>query len=465
MDNQTLTRKVPMRVKIGMGFGFFAKKITDYVFASYMLYFYTNVLRIDPVFSSSMILLAKAWDIINDPMMGAIIDRTKNRKEGTCRFYIKYFSVPLGIVFMLMLALPDMSDLGTLIWITVTYVLTGMICTAVFIPVSTLVGRVTTDPVERTGVSQVMNIITICGSLLTSSYTMKLVKLFGGEDMRAGFAKLGALYGAIIVVCLFLTYFLTQGYEPVDTAANAQSVKKSPSLGSVLHALGQNWVWLLAVSTLLLTNISFSLEGAVLPFYFQYNFANGDDLYPVYSACTMLMAILPLLFLKPFAKRLGNAGTAGLGCILNLTGYLLRFVLHDGSVVIMAAGWCVAGFGQGLFGATLLLNIFDAMVYGEWKTGVKNEAILMSGYSAAGKIGVALGGPIAGYLLKLVPFVEAAPTQEESVLSFFFHISTLGPVVLSLAAAIILMTVTRKNEKRVPQMRAELEARAQASGE
>ena len=42
---------------------------------------------------------------------------------------------------------------------------------------------------------------------------------------------------------------------------------------------------------------------------------------------------------------------------------------------------------------------------------------------------------------------------------------TLGPVVLSLAAAIILMTVTRKNEKRVPQMRAELEARAQASGE
>lgn len=46
-----------------------------------MLYFYTDVCGIDPTIAATIILIAKVWDIVNDPMMGAIIDRTRSKAE------------------------------------------------------------------------------------------------------------------------------------------------------------------------------------------------------------------------------------------------------------------------------------------------------------------------------------------------------------------------------------------------
>ena len=102
--------------------------------------------------------------------------------------------------------------------------------------------------------------------------------------------------------------------------------------------------------------------------------------------------------------------------------------------------------------------IFDAKVYGEWKTGVDNEAILMSGFSIAYKTGQALGGPIAGYLLMTVPYVAQAAVQEQSVLDLWFYESTLIPAV-GFVITLIFALLIKKYEKKVPQMREELEAR------
>lgn len=102
--------------------------------------------------------------------------------------------------------------------------------------------------------------------------------------------------------------------------------------------------------------------------------------------------------------------------------------------------------------------IFDAKVYGEWKTGVDNEAILMSGFSIAYKTGQALGEPIAGYLLMTVPYVAQAAVQEQSVLDLWFYESTLIPAV-GFVITLIFALLIKKYEKKVPQMREEIEAR------
>ena len=133
-------------------------------------------------------------------------------------------------------------------------------------------------------------------------------------------------------------------------------------------------------------------------------------------------------------------------------------LLHDMNVWVMIVGWTFSTVGVGLVGATIVLNIFDAKVYGEWKTGVNNEAILMSGFSVSYKVGMALGGPIAGYLLMLVPYVPKAAEQAESVKQLFFVENTLLPCVGFLIALVFSLMI-RKYEKMLPQMRAEIEAR------
>ena len=144
--------------------------------------------------------------------------------------------------------------------------------------------------------------------------------------------------------------------------------------------------------------------------------------------------------------------------MLSILGYALRFVLHDCNTAVLLAGNIISNLGMGLVGCTILLCIFDAKVYGEWKTGVDNEAILMSGFSVSYKTGQALGGPIAGYLLLTVPYVAQAAAQEESVLNLWFYESTLMPAI-GFAVALVFSLLLIKYEKKVPQMQAEINER------
>ena len=112
--------------------------------AAFMLYFYTDVCGIDSTVAATIILIAKIWDIINDPMMGAIIDRTRS-KEGKCRFWLKYMSVPGMVIVALCFFVPELTTTGKIIWVAVTYVLQGMISTSLLIPFNTMISRLTSD--------------------------------------------------------------------------------------------------------------------------------------------------------------------------------------------------------------------------------------------------------------------------------------------------------------------------------
>lgn len=467
MEN-SVVKKIPLRGKIGFASICFGQKITDMVMAAYILFFYTNALEINPGISATIILAAKIWDIINDPMMGGIIDRTHGKKEGNCRFYLKYGAFAMGLILFLSLWVPDMSNMATVAWITVTYVLYGMITTMTFIPASTLVGRVTPDDGERASLMQWENIGAISASLLINAYTMKMVTFFGQGDLKHGFMILGIIYGVATAVLIFAGYLLTKGLEPLDSEVKSTVSDRLPkqkdrvSLGASLKALLQNHIWVILVIMNLLNMTGSAFGNTVMPFYFQYNFTYGDSLYGLYSICGMAVMFIPLLLLKSVVAKLGPARTAGYGSLIGVVGYLIRFVFHDGSPMIMCIGWVITSFGSGFAGMVALLLIFDSAVFGEWKTGVSNDAMLISGRSASVKIGLALGGPIAGYSLLLVPYVEGAATQVQSVQNLFFYESTLLPLIIMLIPALFYLTVIRNNEKRLPQMRKEIEERKSA---
>lgn len=66
-------------MKILYAAGSFSKALLAVAMAAFMLYFYTDVCDIDSTVAATIILIAKIWDTTNDPMMGAIIDRTRSK--------------------------------------------------------------------------------------------------------------------------------------------------------------------------------------------------------------------------------------------------------------------------------------------------------------------------------------------------------------------------------------------------
>lgn len=427
--------KLPWPVKIGYSVGNFAKALLAVSVSVYLLYFYTDICGIDSKIASTIILIAKIWDIINDPMMGAIVDKTVS-KEGRCRFYLKYFSVPAGIIFALSFFMPDFAMPGKIAWAAITYILQGMASTILLIPLNTLMGRLTSNQQQRVHMNQFGTGFSLLGSMFVTGYTMKLVLSISPDNMQKGLFAVACIYGVLYAVCHLIVFFVTRGYEPVEkpvAVTDVSEVKEissqKVSFGKRVAALFQNKMWLAVVAMWFVTNISMSLENSALPFYLQYNHGeNMAQLYSLYSTLGLIIPVICILCINHVTRRLGVARTALIGAVLTTCAYAFRFIAGDASVLVIGIGWGIYQLGGGLLTCTVMLLVFEAKEYGAKETGVDNDAILMSGFSASYKIGMAIGGAVLGYIIPAA-YVPQAAEQAPEVLKFFFHCCTLLPMI------------------------------------
>lgn len=454
MNEKVLTSvqpvKLPLRVKIGYSVGNVAKAMLAVSTAAFLLYFYMDVCGIDAKIASTIIMLAKIWDIINDPMMGAIVDRTSSR-EGRCRYYLKRFAVPAGVIFALSFTMPNFAMPGRVAWAAITYVLQGMASTALLIPLNTLMGRLTSDQKEQAKLSQYSNFFSLVGQYVVQGYMMISVAALGGGMNTKGFMLVGIILGVIYALMHLIVYWSVKGYEPVEQNTDVKETeapkKQHTPLKVSLLALAKNKMWLWVILMFFSESIALYAEAAVMQFYFQYNHGNDLSLYTLYSNVSTAAAIIVILSLSLFVGKIGASKTALMGCLLSLAGYAFRYVLHDGSVLVMGVGWTCAAIGTTLVNAVIFLLIFEAKDWGVKNTGVDNDAVLMSGYSVSYKTGSALGGCVAGFLMPAA-YVSGAATQVESVQRYFFNWSTLYPCI-AFVISIVAMLVVMKYEREL----------------
>jgi len=455
---------LPWKVKLLYSAGGFGTTIATVMMMGFSLYFYTEICGIRPIVASNIILIAKVWDFINDPMMGAIADRTKS-KEGKYRVYLKYFSVPAGIITALCFIMPELTETGKIVWVAVTYTLQGMASTVLSIPYNTMLARITSEPVERAQISAWRGYYGLIANILGGSVTIPLVMLFGKGDMQKGFLWVSIIFGALYALSYLLVFFGTRGYDSVDadeTDVVAAPLKENQSLGASIKALITNVPWLCCFALYFIINLATSINGTTMLFYYQYNLDNMA-LFSIVQTVALFASFPVYAVLKPMVAKFGNAKCAVIGSIVAAAGYLMRFALHDANSGIIVVGFTIGTMGQVLASSIVALIILDCCItYGKWKTGVDNEAILVSGQSISYKVGMALATPIAGYLLEAVPYVANAAEQEESVLRLFYYENTLLPAV-GFVIAMIFALVLIRYEKKLPEMRKDLEMREQTA--
>ena len=121
-------------VQIGIyGLGNFAAQLSWTMVSTYLVIFYTDVFGLAASSVAMLMLIAKVWDGINDPIMGAIMDKSHS-KWGKYRPFILIGSIVLVIFTILTFSTPDFNDTGKLIWAYVTYIGLGMAYTVSNVP-------------------------------------------------------------------------------------------------------------------------------------------------------------------------------------------------------------------------------------------------------------------------------------------------------------------------------------------
>ena len=463
MSTSSTARKLTFRELAGLPLANFGPTLQTCIQMYFLLFFFTNVLGISGTAAALIILVARIWDFVNDPLMAVLVEKTRKPKK--CLFWMKASLIPVLVFMILTYSAPQFSTTAKVVWAAVCFIGLGMSQTAYSIPLNTLRPMLTTDKVQRNRLNRVESIVSIIGNILIPTVTMPLVAVLQGFEISQPFMVLAAIYAAIYAICAVIGLRLLKDSEhdeiSENTVSGASAQKTSISVKDMFGALFVNKVAMLVLATQVIKMFISSTIGASMVYYFTYNIQNVDAM-SLQSSISGVIGLLPVLFLVPLYKKFGNAGTALLGSLTGLVAMAVRFVTHDATIGILLSMGVIEGMGAQLVSAMLMQCLMDSIDYGEWKTGKKTVPILMSAYGMGTKIGLAFGTSIAGVVIGMLQFDPNAAVQPQNVLNGFFNINIVLPMVMYVGMAIIFVYLSRI-EKKLPQMRAEVEARKAAA--
>jgi Na+/melibiose symporter-like transporter len=178
---QVESQKLSIVEKIGYSLGDSAANFIFQTVMMFLLFFYTDVMGISPFVAGIIFLITRIWDAVNDPMMGAIADRT-NTRWGKFRPWVLWSALPFGIIGVLMFTTPNLSAVGKIVYALITYNCMMMIYTVNNVPYCSLTGVLTGDNVERTSLASYRFIFAMLASFAVQGLALPLVNTLGLDN-------------------------------------------------------------------------------------------------------------------------------------------------------------------------------------------------------------------------------------------------------------------------------------------
>lgn len=357
------------------------------IMSSYISDFYLSVLKLTPVFVLLLMLLARIWDAVNDPIMGYIVDRS-NFKNGKMRPYLIFTPIPIAILTVLLFFAPNLSGWQLMVYAAVTYIAWGMIYTASDVPFWSLPNVMTPNPDERGNIISNARTANGIGSAVPMAIFMVLgfilpkFNLSGTELEKTKYMTI-ALICAILGNLLFVrVYFKTK--ERVNIPAPPKKAKGEPGalkliftckpliltalmgiLSSARYMYQAGAVHVARYSFYIgkdLTGLSASEQETAL----QSNISLVSTVFAVATAAGMFgaMLVMPLLF-KKFNYKQIVIFTSIIGFAASMAIWFIGYE-HFWACVPFLVLSCIP---CGAINICAFAMVGDCLDYMEWKTG------------------------------------------------------------------------------------------------
>jgi glycoside/pentoside/hexuronide:cation symporter, GPH family len=201
--------KLSLKEKIGYGLGDTASHFVWDMVGFWILIFYTDTFGISAAAAGLIMLIARVWDMVSDPLMGIIADRT-NTRWGKFRPYLLWMALPYSVLAVLTFTTPDFGPTGKVIYAGVTYFLLMTVFTAINLPYSSLGAVMTSDSYERTGLNSYRFIFAFVGQFIVTGTALYLANYFGGGNMAQGYQYTLTLFAVISFILFMITFKTTK---------------------------------------------------------------------------------------------------------------------------------------------------------------------------------------------------------------------------------------------------------------
>ncbi len=425
--NKIATR-LSVKEKIGYGLGDTASHFVWDMVGFWILIFYTDTFGISAAAAGTIMLIARAWDMISDPIMGIIADRT-NTRWGKFRPYILWMALPYSILAVLTFTTPDFGPTGKIIYAGVTYLMLMSVFTAINLPYSSLGAVMTGDSYERAGLNSYRFVFAFVGQLIVSGTALSLAIFFGKGDNAKGYQYTLLLFSVISFILFMITFSTTR--ERVQPPK-----EQKESLREDLRNLMKNRPWIIMFFVGIISFVMFAMQNLSVAYYFKYYIGNeqGVQLFNVIGTIALIVAI-PLS--KPLAKRFGKRNVFLTSSLLSGLFFILLYIPNNEDVYMIYILNILAKMAYAPAVPLLWTMLADTADYSEWKSGRRSTGLVFSAATFAQKAGWGIGGALAGWLLAIFNFTPNIEQTETAITGIKLMISVF-PGILYMSCAILL---------------------------
>ena len=378
--------------------------------------FFTNVFGLTIADTATLTLIARMFDVVTDPLMGTLADRTQSR-WGTYRPWLIFGAVPLGLVFALMLYTPDFGPTGKRIWAYTLYLLMMVVYTAVNVPYGSLLGVMTEDDNEKNQFSAFRMVGAYAMGFVTLLSFPYLQKLVGGTPQHQ-YAVLGALFGLIAAAGTLACGLLTrERHKPVR--ADKFSLKPFADLF-------RNRPWVILTFIGISMNFFNGFRYAVAGYLFEYCL-HGDVTvsgliinYTVFMTfgeltCMVFGGVSPAFTRWVGSKRMAFIWASAICVVVSVLFFFIP--MNPKYIWMMVAAVVLTSVGIGLYSPLLWSMYADVADYATEKNGSSSTGLIFSSGTMSQKFGTAISGSLVALFLGLAGLVSGTDAAGQTIVT------------------------------------------------
>ncbi|MER5629928.1 MFS transporter [Streptomyces nitrosporeus] len=418
---------LPRRIRVGYGLGSLCTGTFATVPGLILLYYLTNVLAVPAAVAGAAVFLPKAWDVLINPLVGALSDRSR-LPGGPRRAFLLTGACTLPPLFALIFAAPPLRGAAAAGYVAVLFLLAATAYAVFQVPYVTMPAEMTEDPHERGRVLGWRVGFLGVAILLSGAVAPAVAHADGGTP--ASYRLMGAVVAVLLAVGMFGAWAATRGAPEAARSEGEPSLRAQLAVARThrpfLHLAGMWTLQALAIGVML----------AGVQYFATYTLGSAGAVTPLF-ACLIGPLVLFMPLWNRLARHRGVRYAQWCASLLYTAGALLLAFTPAAGPAVGYTAVVLVGIAYAGLQLLPLTMLADTLAADAARTGRRRAATFTGLWTAAETLAFALGAGVFALVLAVTGFrsSDAAHQVEQPAAALTGITAGMSVLPAALAAA------------------------------
>jgi sugar (glycoside-pentoside-hexuronide) transporter len=409
--------------------GSLGKDLIQAMFIIYLLVFYTDVFGLSPAAAGVLLMVARSWEAVLNPVIGTALDYT-NTGWGRFRPYVLIVPIPFLTFSVLTFTVPGLSASGKLIYAYITYIIAGTSFTIYDVSFWSMVPSLSRKLNDRSTLISLARVFTMVAAMAVAVFAMPVIGALGHGNTAHGYTFFLLILAPISLVFAWLTFFNTKERIPAP--------RNRPALREYLRLLKNNGPLYITMAGIVINGICLGMSQVGSVYHLTYVFKRAD-LIPLSMVLTFSGIIAGTALAGGMCQRLGNRKATLYSYVVSIVPNVVAYVASvEQNIILFFVMSVSASIAMSIPLVSITGMVAETVDYTEWKKGIRADGLIFSLSAFSAQLGLAFSSGVTGIVLQAMGYIPNAAVQTHGVLVAINLMRNIVLVVIAPAAILII---------------------------